>query len=570
MDVGGTEVPGRAALRVDACAVVRVVEDGVADDVPPELCRLAAGALRAGAGELRVLHLGRRPVAALVRADDTTALVAVEPLDALPHGLSRRELEVVTLLVAGLTNAGIARRLAIGARTVGTHVDRVLAKLGVASRGAAAARALDEGLMVVPPPGGTDGLEEIRLGKALIAAGHARPPAPPRVPYRRPLRVGALLPLTGVAAADAREMEHGARLAVEEINAAAGGVGGRRLEIRVADVDPQDAATVGRGFASLLADDVDVLTSGYLACQDLAHDLASDAGVPYLHAATSGLMEQRAAGDPGRFAHVFQVCPSDVHYGPHFVDFLSALRDRGAWRPGSRRLLVVRQPVWDLVDLGLERAAERADERGWELVVVAPPSDGWWRAGERAAADDPAAVMLGSYLVDDQVAFVDGFRAHAGAGLLYGIYAPSVPEFRARLGTRADGVLWATTTGTYPDRLGRAFAARYAQRFGVVPGRSHAGIAYDRVRLVAGAWAVADFRDFAGVAEHLRRSVYRGVNGAYSFDTPGQTAQTWSGDVAGDPSLAQAHLVHQIQDGRQRVVSPATYADSDFVLPPHP
>ena len=174
---------------------------------------------------------------------------------------------------------------------------------------------------------------------------------------------------------------------------------------------------------------------------------------------------------------------------------------------------------------------------------------------------------MGSYLVDDHVAFVEGFRAHGGSGLIYGIYAPSVPEFRSRLGPLADGVLWATTTGTYPDRFGRDFAARYTRRFGIVPGRSHAGIAHDRVRLVAGAWAATDFRDFSAVAAHLRRSVFRGVNGAYSFDTPGQTAQTWSGDGTGDPSLAQAHLVHQIQHGRQRVVSPPTYADGDFVSP---
>ena len=563
------EQPGGAALRVDASGRVRVVEDGDAGDVPPLLRRLAVGALRAGVGELRALHLDGRPLRTSVQVEDDTAVVAVEPLEVLPHGLSRRELEVLTLLVAGLTNGGIADRLAIGPRTVGTHVDRVLTKLDVASRGAAAARALDEGLMVVPPPGGTAGFERIRLGRALIAADRRPVPRPtaPRPLRRRPLRIGALLPLTGVAAADAREMEQGARLALDEINTA-GGVAGRRLELRVADVDPQDAGTVERGFAGLLAADVDVLTSGYLACQDLAHDLAAAAGVPYLHAATSGLMEQRATGDPGRFGRVFQVCPSDVHYGPHFVDYVSDLRDRGLWRPTSRRLLVVRQPVWELVDLGLEDAARRADERGWELAVEAPPVDGWHDAGVRAAGADAAAIMVGSYLVDDHVAVVRGFRATPHPALVYGIYAPSVPEFRARLGPLADGVLWATTTGTYPDRLGLAFAARYARRFGDVPGRSHAGIAYDRVHLIAGAWAaVSDFRDFSAVADHLRRTVHRGVNGAYSFDSPGQTARTWSGDVAGDPSLAQAHLVHQIQQGRQRVISPAPYADGEFVLP---
>jgi branched-chain amino acid transport system substrate-binding protein len=565
--------PGGAVLRVGAAGEVVVVEAGDPGDVPGSLLRLAAGALVTAAGELRVIAPGPPDLRVLVRPGEATVLLATEPVEALPHGLSRRELDVLTLLVAGLPNAGIARRLAIGARTVGTHVDRVLRKLGVEARAAAATRALDEGLVVVPLPGGTAGFEHLRLGRALAAAVLPSPgrrsrrrPGPVR---RRPLRLGAAVPLTGVAAGDGQEMVRGARLAVEEINAA-GGVGGRSVDLRVTDVDPQDADAVRRGFGALLDDDVDVLTSGYLARQDVAHDVAAASGVPYLHAATSGLMEERVRGDPARFARVFQVCPSDVHYGPHFVAYVSRLRDRGLWRPSSRRLTVLAQDSWELIDFGLDRAAELAAAAGWELVVETPPGGHWAAAGAAAAVGDAAAVMVGSYLVDDHVAFVEGFRAAPAPSpsLVYAIYAPSVPEFRARLGRRADGILWATTTGTYPDRLGHAFASRYTARFGVLPGRSHAGIAYDRTRLVADAWASADFRDFGAVAARLRAGVHRGVNGSYAFDGPGQTAYGWEGEVGGDPSLAQAHLVHQIQDGRHRVVSPRPYADGAFRTPP--
>ncbi len=565
---GPGPAPGGAVLRVGADGEVALVEAGDPRDVPAALRLLAAGSLVASAGELRVLAAGPPALRVLVRPDEATALLATEPVEVLPHGLSRRELDVLTLLVAGLANAAIARRLAIGARTVGTHVDRVLRKLVVETRAAAATRALDEGLVVVPLPGGAEGFEHLRLGRALAAdVGCATPARRPRVVRRRPLRLGAAVPLTGIAAGDGQEMVRGARLAVEEINAV-GGVGGRSVDLRVVDVDPQDADAVRLGFGALLDADVDVLTSGYLARQDVAHDVAAASGLPYLHAATSGVMEDRVSEDPGRFSHVFQVCPSDVHYGPRFVAFVSALRDRGSWRPSSNRLLVLAQDSWELIDFGLERAADVAAAAGWELTVRTPAGGHWAAAGVGAAAEEPAAVMVGSYLVDDHVAFVEGFRATPSPSLLYAIYAPSVPEYRARLGRRADGVLWATTTGTYPDRLGHAFAARYAARFGVLPGRSHAGIAYDRTRLVAEAWAGADFRDFGAVADRLRATVHRGVNGSYALDGPGQTAQGWEGDVDVDPSLAQAHLVHQIQDGRHRVVSPRPYADGTFRLPP--
>ena len=55
-----------------------------------------------------------------------------------PLGLTRRQQEVLDLVCAGLTNAEIAARLFISAKTVDHHVSAVLAKLGVPTRGAAA------------------------------------------------------------------------------------------------------------------------------------------------------------------------------------------------------------------------------------------------------------------------------------------------------------------------------------------------------------------------------------------------------------------------------------------------
>jgi DNA-binding CsgD family transcriptional regulator len=55
-----------------------------------------------------------------------------------PHGLTRREQEVLGLIAAGQTNAEIAAKLFISAKTVDHHVSSVLAKLGVPTRGAAA------------------------------------------------------------------------------------------------------------------------------------------------------------------------------------------------------------------------------------------------------------------------------------------------------------------------------------------------------------------------------------------------------------------------------------------------
>jgi DNA-binding NarL/FixJ family response regulator len=56
-------------------------------------------------------------------------------------GLTPRQVDVLALLVDGLSNAEIATRLTLSAKTVDHHVQAVLRKLGVASRGQAAAEA---------------------------------------------------------------------------------------------------------------------------------------------------------------------------------------------------------------------------------------------------------------------------------------------------------------------------------------------------------------------------------------------------------------------------------------------
>ena|SRR5438105_1699092 len=61
--------------------------------------------------------------------------------------LTRRELEVLHLLADGLKQGEIAKRLVISPKTVGTHIEHVLSKLGVHSRAEAVAAAYRRDLL---------------------------------------------------------------------------------------------------------------------------------------------------------------------------------------------------------------------------------------------------------------------------------------------------------------------------------------------------------------------------------------------------------------------------------------
>ncbi len=68
-----------------------------------------------------------------------------------PHGLTTRELGVLEQLTQGRRNADIARRLFVSEKTVDHHVSSILGKLGVRSRGEAAAAAHRLGLISATP-----------------------------------------------------------------------------------------------------------------------------------------------------------------------------------------------------------------------------------------------------------------------------------------------------------------------------------------------------------------------------------------------------------------------------------
>lgn len=60
--------------------------------------------------------------------------------------LSDRELEVVCLIVEGLSNKEISGRLALSDKTVKNHISHILAKLSLTARTQVAVRALRDGL----------------------------------------------------------------------------------------------------------------------------------------------------------------------------------------------------------------------------------------------------------------------------------------------------------------------------------------------------------------------------------------------------------------------------------------
>ena len=152
------KTPAAQVLAAFDAAAAAWEADGQPYPLADALLRAAEAALAAGdrdgaAARLRRAAeladgLGARPLAAEIQALARSARIRREvaqaghkPAAATPLGLTAREFEVLRLVADGRSNPEIAARLFISAKTASVHVSNIMAKIGVASRGEAAAAA---------------------------------------------------------------------------------------------------------------------------------------------------------------------------------------------------------------------------------------------------------------------------------------------------------------------------------------------------------------------------------------------------------------------------------------------
>jgi DNA-binding NarL/FixJ family response regulator len=158
MDLRMPRCDGVAATRLlrERCPSVTVVVLTTYADDRSVLDALRAGARGyltkdAGAAQINdTLHRvtsGQAVIDPAVAEHVINAIAPDErPAPPLPDALTPREIEVLTLIADGLSNAEIARRLVISEATVKSHINRLLSKTGVRDRAQAVGYAYRHGL----------------------------------------------------------------------------------------------------------------------------------------------------------------------------------------------------------------------------------------------------------------------------------------------------------------------------------------------------------------------------------------------------------------------------------------
>lgn len=381
------------------------------------------------------------------------------------------------------------------------------------------------------------------------------------------IKIGSASPVSGPYSGDGQEMTRGQELAIGYLNEN-GGVLGRQLELVVADVEDLAPDKMVNAARRLTNEGVAAVFSGYTSTTSAEYDVYAEYGAPMFHLNTFQPNADYVAQN--QIENIYHADPTEVWYGPGFIQFMQRLIDGGRWTPSAEAAAVITSN--DPYSISIAQTVE-ADLRdlGWEIVVseeVTAPLTEWGPVLAKIRQDPPGLIFHADYIPGDLASFQQQFRSDPTPSLMYQQYGPSIPEYLELAGTDADGVIWSTVIGTLSDQIGQAFKDAYRSKYGAEPGLSQAGGQYDLVQLWAQAAVMpGDVMDFPAVNAQLKQMIYRGVSGTYRFK-PGELTAIPYPDEVNDPSLGMPHLTFQIQDQQQVLIDPFPYEQGEFQLPP--
>jgi branched-chain amino acid transport system substrate-binding protein len=385
---------------------------------------------------------------------------------------------------------------------------------------------------------------------------------------RGSLKVVGIFPTGGAIASDGKEMANGVKLAVAEINGRGGLIG---YNLDYVEIDDKDSSTdqITTAFnRAVSVEKADVIFSGYHLASGPEFDIVANAGALYYNVNTQVAWVQRYKANPSKYWGIFQCDPTEAWYGQGFAYWVDGALNAGLLNSKVKTCSIIsgKSAYGTVIATGFETQIKQL---GWSVLTNDGVSEGavpdWGPVLSKVKQAKPTVLFTSDFSPADDAAMAKAWAASPTKTLVYQQYGPSVPEYLNLAGAASNGIVWATVLGLLPDKIGNDFRSRYAAKFGAQPGWANAGGCYDEVNVWAAAVAVSgDPKNYKAVAKATESVIWRGTTGSISFvdhtgvQFPAQTA---------DASVGQPHIIVQIQDGTQKVVSPSPFTSGTFVLP---
>jgi branched-chain amino acid transport system substrate-binding protein len=345
---------------------------------------------------------------------------------------------------------------------------------------------------------------------ALACVGGCSDDRKAQAPARLTISIGSVAPLTGGIAHLGKDNENGARLAVEEANAAKIRIDGKETAFELLAEDDQEDAKVGNTVAQKLVDAKVAGVVGHLNSGTTipASNVYSGANIPMITGSATNpeLTERGLKG-------VFRVVGRDDQQGPAVANYLVAntkpkvvavIDDATAYGKGLANEVEKTLKAAGVKVLAREQGTNKTVD--WKAVLTKLKGRG------------PDAVFYGGMDSTAGPLLKQGKELGIKAVFSFGDGActDKMGEFA---GSAADGLL-CSQAGIPPQAASKKFLDAYKKRFNIDP-ILYAPFTYDAANLLIEAMKQANSADPAKYLPVLQKIDFAGATGRISFDEKG-------------------------------------------------
>jgi branched-chain amino acid transport system substrate-binding protein len=329
------------------------------------------------------------------------------------------------------------------------------------------------------------------------------------------VKIGFASPLTGGQASYGKDNQNGAQMAIDELNAQAPTIGGKKVKFELMAEDDQADPKMGPLVAQKLADAKVAGVVGHFnsGVTIPASKVYSDAGIPQLSVSTNVKYTQQG------YKTAFRLMADDGKQG-------KALGEYAVKTLKLKRLAVIDDSTAYGQGLADEfEAAVKAS--GGQVVRHEHTND---KAVDFAAvltlikSQNPDGIFFGGY--DQQAAPMARQMKTLGMNMkLMGGETMNSAKFIELAGPAAEGQIASTPGAALDSRPnGKAFAAKYKARYNQDIGL-YAPYFYDGVMLIAAAMKAANSTDPDKYLPALAKIKYDGITANIAFDSKGDLTQ---------------------------------------------
>jgi branched-chain amino acid transport system substrate-binding protein len=324
------------------------------------------------------------------------------------------------------------------------------------------------------------------------------------------VKIGHVAPLTGGIAHLGKDNENGARLAIEEANAAKIKIGGKEVKFTLVAEDDQADPKVGTTVAQKLVDAKVVGVVGHLnsGTSIPASPIYNEAGIPVI----SGSATNPKLTEQG-FKTQFRVVGRDDQQGPAIASYLASsnkpalvavIDDATAYGEGIANEVEKTLKAANIKVLPREKGTDKTTD--WKAVLT------------KLRGENPDAVFYGGMDATGGPLMKQGRELGMKAVFAFGDGA-CTDEMAKLAGQAAEGLL-CSQAGIPALAADKKFLDAYKKRFNADP-ILYSPFTYDAVNLLIQAMQKADSIDPKQYLPELAKIDFNGATGKIAFDSKG-------------------------------------------------